>query len=143
MSITSPERLLEPARQDAMRKVLVPPPATKADEIVAAMGGTYYSQEAPGLPPFVTEGAHFKQGDPLYIIEVMKMFNKVYAPFSGTIDRILVPEGGVVVRKGQPLFKVTPDEWIIEEDPQIKAERIRANTDTYLAHLSPYSSRDR
>jgi len=135
LGITIPERLLDPAHQEAMRKVLVPPPASSADEIVAAMGGTYYRQEAPGFPAFVGEGEHFSKGDPLYIIEVMKMFNKVYAPFSGKVDAVLVPESGVVVRKGQPLFKVTPDEVVIEEDPSARRERIRANTDAYLARL--------
>jgi biotin carboxyl carrier protein len=135
LSITIPERLLDPAHQEAMRKVLVPPPATKADEIVAAMGGTYYAREAPGLPPFVTPGAHFEKGDALYIIEVMKMFNKVYASFSGTIEEILVPESGVVVRKGQPLFKVKPDERLVEEDPSTKEARVRAKTDNYLSRL--------
>ncbi|MBI1818428.1 MAG: biotin carboxylase [Deltaproteobacteria bacterium] len=135
LSVTIPARLLDSSHQEAMRKVLVPPPSTKADEIVAAMGGTYYSQEAPGFPSFVTKGAHFDRGDPLYIIEVMKMFNKVYAQFSGTIDEMLIAESGVVVRKGQPLFKVTPDERIVEEDPNTKHARIRANTDSYLAKL--------
>jgi pyruvate/2-oxoglutarate dehydrogenase complex dihydrolipoamide acyltransferase (E2) component len=65
----------------------------------------------------------------------MKMFNKVYAAFAGTIDEVLVKEGGVVVRKGQPLFKVTPDETIVEEDPDAKEHRIRINTDAYLAKL--------
>ena len=135
LSVTIPERLLDSARQDAMRKVLAPPPTTRADEIVAAMGGTYYAQEAPHLPAFVTKGAHFSKGDPLYIIEVMKMFNKVYAPFAGTIDDVLLKESGVVVRKGQPLFKVTPDETLVEEDPDAKEHRIRVNTDLYLAKL--------
>jgi acetyl/propionyl-CoA carboxylase alpha subunit len=135
LTVAIPERVLDPTHQDAMRKVLVPPPATKADEVVAAMGGTYYGQEAPGYPPFVTKGFHFKPGDPLYIIEVMKMFNKVYASFAGTVDEILVPDNGVVVRKGQPLFKVTPDERIVEEDPDARHQRLRANTDTYLAKL--------
>lgn len=135
LSINIPERLLDPAHQLAMRKVLVPPPATKADEIVAAMGGTFYAQEAPHLPTFVSKGCHFDQGDPLYIIEVMKMFNKVYAEFAGTIDDILVSESGVVVRKGQPLFKVTPDEQVVEEDHSLRLRRIRSNTDSYLARL--------
>jgi len=135
LSVTIPHRLLDPAHQDVMRKVLVPPPAANADEIVAAMGGTYYAQEAPGLPYFVERGAHFNQGDPLYIIKVMKMFNKVYAPFAGTIDDVLVKDSGVVVRKGQPLFKVTPDEQLVEEDPELRAQRIRGNTDAYLAKL--------
>jgi len=68
----------------------------------------------------------------LYIIEVMKMFNKVYAPFSGTIDAVLVPESGVVVRKGQPLFKVTPDEKFVEVDyNEIEREK-RERTSMYL-----------
>jgi len=134
LGIVIPDRLLDPAHQDAMRKVLVPPPATREDEIVAAMGGTYYAQESPELPPFVSAGAHFDKGDPLYIIEVMKMFNKVYATFSGTIDAVLV-ESSIVVRKGQPLFKVTPDERIVEEDPNERERRIRAKTDSYLARL--------
>lgn len=135
LEITIPARLLDPAHQDAMRKVLVPPPATKSDEIVAAMGGTYFAQEAPGMPAFVSKGMHFEKGSPLYIIEVMKMFNKVYATFAGTIDEILVPDTGVVVRKGQPLFKVTPDERLVEEDPDERRGRIRAKTDAYLARL--------
>lgn len=134
LTITIPERLHDPKLQEAMRKVLVPPPANKADEIVATMGGTYYGQEAPGLPLFLEKGSHFEKGQPLYIIEVMKMFNKVYAPFAGTVTDVLI-ESGVVVRKGQPLFKVTPDEIIVDEDPGEKAERIRSNTATYLARL--------
>jgi hypothetical protein len=38
----------------------------------------------------------------------------------------------VVVRKGQPLFKIRPDEVIVEEDPEVRANRIRKNTDDYL-----------
>ncbi len=81
------------------------------------------------------KGSHFNLGDPLYVIEVMKMFNKVHATFAGTIDDVLVKDSGVVVRKGQPLFKVTPDERFVEEDPEVRRQRIRANTDAHLAHL--------
>jgi len=42
----------------------------------------------------------------------MKMFNKVFAPFSGTIDEVLVEGDGVIIAKGQPLFRVTPDEKV-------------------------------
>jgi biotin carboxyl carrier protein len=134
LTIEIPDRLLDAKHQDAMRKVLVPPPATKSDEVVSAMGGTFYTQEAPHLPPFVAKGTHFGKGDPLYIIEVMKMFNKVLATFAGTITEVLV-ETGTVVRKGQPLFKIRPDEVVVEEDPAERARRVRANTDTYLSRL--------
>jgi acetyl/propionyl-CoA carboxylase alpha subunit len=133
LEVTIPEYLNDPDLQARMKKVLVPPPATKADEIVAVCGGMYYGQEAPGLPPFVTEGMHFEKGQPLYIIEVMKMFNTVRAPFAGTIDKILIQGGdGTIVQKGQPLFKVTPDEKFVEVDPrEIERER-RTRTTEYL-----------
>ena len=134
LEVTIPEYLHDPKLQAAMAKVLVPPPATKADEIVTPGGGMYYGQEAPGLPPFVTEGMHFEKGQPLFILEVMKMFNKVPAPFSGTIDEILIEGGdGTIVSKGQPLFKVTPDEKFVEVDSkQIKKER-QATTKEFLS----------
>ena len=132
LTITIPERLFDRDHQAKMKKVLVPPPVNKADEIVAVSGGMYYAQEAPGMPHFVEEGQHFEAGDPLYIIEVMKMFNKVYAPFAGTIDKILVESAGTIVSKGQPLFKVTPDDRFVEEDPAEVKARIESNTDQYL-----------
>lgn len=135
LSITIPERLLQKKLQDAMAKVLVPPPAARADEILAASGGMFYPREAPGMEAYVTEGGHFKQGDPLYIVEVMKMFNKVYAPFSGTIDKVLVEGDGVIIKKGQPLFKVTPDEKIVVETPEEIRARKRAATDALMGRL--------
>ena len=133
MTVDIPERLLSPELASAMKKVLVPPPVMKSDEIVAVTGGMFYAQEAPGLPAFVSKGSHFKAGDPLYLVEVMKMFNKVLAPFAGTIDDVLVSESGSIVQKGQTLFKVTPDEKVVVEDPGEKALRIRSHTDAYVA----------
>ncbi len=130
-----PARLRDPALQEAMKKVLAPPPGARSDEIVAAMGGVFWDREAPHLPPFVEVGTHFEKGDPLYIIEVMKMFNKVYAPFAGRVVGIQQHENGSVVRKGQALFRIDPDEKIVSEDPADRARRIRASTDQYLARL--------
>jgi biotin carboxyl carrier protein len=116
-----------------MKKVLVPPPTTKADEVVSICGGMYYGQEGPGLPPFVTEGMHFEKGQALYIIEVMKMFNTVRATFSGTIDKIIMQGAdGSIVQKGQPLFKVTPDEKFVEVDPKVMEMEKREKTGEYL-----------
>ena len=134
LEVTIPEYLHDPALQATMKKVLVPPPATKADEIVTPGGGMYYAQEAPGMPPFVTKGMHFDKGQPLFILEVMKMFNKVPAPFSGTIDEILIEGGeGVIISKGQALFKITPDEKFVEVDPKALEKQKRATTAEFLA----------
>ena len=116
--------------------MVIPPPVNKADEIVAVSGGMYYAQEAPGMPHFIEEGQHFEAGDPLYIVEVMKMFNQVYAPFAGTVDEILVASNGTIVSKGQPLFKVTPDEQFVEEDPAEVRARIESNTEQYLTAVA-------
>jgi acetyl/propionyl-CoA carboxylase alpha subunit len=135
LTLDIPADLLEKELQDKMAKVLVPPPVAKSDEILAASGGMFYSREAPGMDTFVAEGTHFKQGDPLYIVEVMKMFNKVYAPFAGTIDKVLVDTDGVIIKKGQPLFKIVPDEKIVIETPQEVQARMRAKTSAFLANL--------
>ncbi len=136
LSIDIPERLTDEALQKRMAKVLVPPPMAKSDEILAASGGMFYPREAPGMEVFVNEGDHFEAGDTLYIVEVMKMFNKVAAPFAGTIEKVLVEGDGVIIKKGQPLFKINPDEKIEVATPeQIAAER-RAKTDNFLKAIA-------
>ena len=82
----------------------------------------------------------FEKGDPIYIIEVMKMFNKISAPFAGTIDEVLVPDDGVVVRKGQPLFKVSPDERVVEVDPAELRTRLRRASEDLIAGILPAKS---
>lgn len=133
LDVVIPPHLHDPELQARMKKVLSPPPTTRADELVAPFGGMLYRQEAPGHPPFISSGEHFEKGQALYIIEVMKMFNTVRAPFSGTIGKVLM-EGpdGTVVQKGQPLFKITPDERFVEVDPrEIERER-RSRTNELL-----------
>ncbi len=115
LTIAIPDRLLDGDHQSLMMKALAPPPMAKSDEIVAVSGGMFYGRESPEASLYIQKGDHFDAGDPLYIVEVMKMFNKVYAPFAGTVDDVLVEEDGVIISKGQSLFKVTPDEQVHSE----------------------------
>ena len=110
LGIEFAEEWLDPEFQGRMRELLAPAPEISGDELVAPTGGMFYLREAPDQPSYVEVGSHFEKGDPLYIIEVMKMFNKVYAPFPGTIAEVLVEGDGVIVNKGQSLFKVVPDQ---------------------------------
>ncbi len=135
LSIDIPERLTDVDTQKAMAKVLVPPPAAKSDEILASSGGMFYPREAPGQDVYVNEGDHFEAGDVLYIVEVMKMFNKVVAPFAGTIDKVLVEGDGTIIKKGQPIFKITPDEKIVIETPEEIRARRQAKTADFLAAI--------
>ncbi len=135
LTIDIPEKLLDTELQDAMAKVLVPPPVASSDEIVALSGGMFYPRETPEHEVYVKEGSHFNEGDPLYIVEVMKMFNKVYAPFSGTIKKVLVEKDGEIIKKGQPLFKIEPDEVIEIETPEQVSARKKSYTNEFLATI--------
>jgi acetyl/propionyl-CoA carboxylase alpha subunit len=133
LEVTIPAHLHDPELQARTKKILVPPPQTKADELVAPYGGMLYRQEAPGRPPFMSEGQHFDKGQPLYIIEVMKMFNTVRAAFSGTVDKVIMTgSDGSVVQKGQPIFKITPDEKFEAIDPKKIDKERKARTSELL-----------
>ena len=111
LTVTIPDRLKDTELTERARKILVPPPFASATEIVAVSGGMLYTQETAGAAKFLDVGTHFEAGDPLYIIEVMKMFNKVYAEFAGTVAEVLIEGGdGVIVKQGEPLYRIEPDE---------------------------------
>jgi acetyl/propionyl-CoA carboxylase alpha subunit len=136
LTVEIPATLSDPELQNRMRRLLAPPPQASRDEVLAVSGGMFYAQESPDRPPFVTVGSRFKVGDPLYMIEVMKMFNTVYATFSGVVEEVLASGAeGSVVRRGQALYRVRPDERIDPEDPSARAARVRAHTEGYLRAL--------
>lgn len=71
----------------------------------APMVGTFYASASPGAPAFVSVGSQVKAGDPLGIIEAMKMFNQIEADVAGTVIAILA-ENGQPVEFDQPLFVI-------------------------------------
>jgi acetyl/propionyl-CoA carboxylase alpha subunit len=124
-----PDRFLDKASAEDLTRALAPPPAASADEIVTPMGGTFYAREAPHLPLLVEVGDHFEAGQPLFIIEVMKMFNKIFATFPGTVvANEMADRDGSVVRKGQVIFRIRPDSRVEPESAEARAERLRAAT---------------
>jgi biotin carboxyl carrier protein len=111
-----PARFMDDEQAETLRRALAPPPVASANEIVTPMGGSFYAREAPHLPLLIDEGDHFEEGQPLFIIEVMKMFNKVLAPFAGTVKNNLMRDvDGAVVKAGQVIFEIEPDEVIVVE----------------------------
>lgn len=135
LTINIPKKLLDEDLQETMAKVLVPPPVANSDEILSESGGMFYSRETPEHDVYVKEGDHFNAGDPLFIVEVMKMFNKVYAPFSGTVKEVLVETDGTIISKGQTIFKIEPDEIVVVESPETIAARRKKTTDQFLKQL--------
>jgi len=133
-AVQFPEQFQDADHANRFTRCLAPPPEASPDEIVAPMGGAFYSREAPHLPRLVEEGDHFEAGQPLFIIEVMKMFNKVLAPCSGTVTEVRMKDSdGAIVVKGETIFKIEPDERIVEESAAKIAARRQRVTKNLLA----------
>jgi len=69
------------------------------------MVGTFYRAPSPKDPPFVEAGSIVKRGDPLCLIEVMKLFTTISADQDGRIAHIL-PANGDLVEFDQVLFVI-------------------------------------
>jgi acetyl-CoA carboxylase biotin carboxyl carrier protein len=80
------------------------PPET-GHVIRSPMVGTFYRSSSPGAKPLVEVGQVVKEGDPICIIEAMKIMNEIDADKAGTITKILV-ENGQAVEFDQPLLVI-------------------------------------
>ncbi|ACQ94123.1 acetyl-CoA carboxylase, biotin carboxyl carrier protein [Tolumonas auensis DSM 9187] len=67
------------------------------------MVGTFYRSSGPDAKAFVEVGQSVKVGDPLCIVEAMKMMNQIQSDKAGVVKSILV-ENGDTVEFDQPLF---------------------------------------
>jgi len=103
----APAAVAAPATADAAPGG-VEPAAPAVDEgalVKAPMVGTFYRAPSPGASPFVEVGQTVKEGEPLCIIEAMKLLNEIEADKSGVVQEILV-DNGEPVEFGQPLFVI-------------------------------------
>jgi acetyl-CoA carboxylase biotin carboxyl carrier protein len=80
-------------------------PVETGHVVKSPMVGTFYRAANPGSKPFAEIGDPIKEGDPICIIEAMKIMNEIEADKSGTVTRILC-ENGQAVEFGQPLFVI-------------------------------------
>ena len=79
----------------------------EGDAITAPMVGTFYTATTPDQPPFVQVGDRVKKGDPLCLLEAMKMMSEVTAPCDCEITAVL-KENGALVSFGDGLFGYRP-----------------------------------
>lgn len=73
--------------------------------VKSPMVGTFYRSSSPGGKAFAEVGSQVKEGEPICIIEAMKIMNEIEADKSGTVTQILC-ENGQAVEFGQPLFVI-------------------------------------
>ena len=108
-----------------LARALAPPPKASSERDRDAHRADLLRTRSAAPPELIDEGDHFEEGQPLFIIEVMKMFNKVLAPFSGTVTKnLMAGSDGAVVKAGQAIFEIEPDEiLVVESDAEIAARR--------------------
>jgi acetyl-CoA carboxylase biotin carboxyl carrier protein len=90
------------------RSSAAPEPPTLAEGqrfVTSPMVGTFYRAASPDGNPFVEEGAAVRKGQPVCIIEAMKMMNEIEADVAGRVVKILC-ENAQPVEYGQPLIVV-------------------------------------
>ena len=98
----APTMLAAPAPAAAVAGTASAPVET-GHAVKSPMVGTFYRSANPDAKPFAEVGDTIKEGDPICIIEAMKIMNEIEADKTGTVMRILC-ENGQAVEFGQPLF---------------------------------------
>lgn len=72
--------------------------------------GTFYRSPSPKSKPFIQIGQKIKKGDPLCIIEAMKMMNQIESEKNGIIHSILL-KNGETVEFNEPIIIIKPLEF--------------------------------
>lgn len=85
-----------PTQPDAVREELC---------IRAPLVGTFYAAPSPDSDPFVKAGGMVRKGQPVCLIEAMKMMSEVPAPCDCIVEAVLVSDGELVAYDA-PLFRI-------------------------------------
>ncbi len=80
-------------------------PPVNNNALKSPMVGTFYRSPSPTSPAFIEVGSTVKVGDPICIVEAMKMMNQIEADKAGVVEAILV-EDGQPVEFDQPLVSI-------------------------------------
>jgi acetyl-CoA carboxylase biotin carboxyl carrier protein len=96
-----------PAPEAAPAAPVADPARARWKELRSPIVGTLYRAPAPTSPDFVSVGDRVSKGQPLCIIEAMKVMNEIEAEMDGTIREILV-ENGSPVEAEAVLFLIDP-----------------------------------
>jgi acetyl-CoA carboxylase biotin carboxyl carrier protein len=100
----APQQMAMPMAMAASVPVApVAEPVEAGHVVKSPMVGTFYLSSSPGSKPFVEVGTVVKEGDPICIIEAMKIMNEIEADKAGTVTKIIC-ENGQAVEYGQPLL---------------------------------------
>ncbi|MBN1350649.1 acetyl-CoA carboxylase biotin carboxyl carrier protein [candidate division KSB1 bacterium] len=94
-----------PAKAPAIAPVTDHKQGAETFEIKSPMVGTFYRAPSPDSEPYIEVGDIISPGQPLCIIEAMKLMNEIESEINGRIVKILV-ENAKPVEYNQVLFQV-------------------------------------
>lgn len=86
----------------------VPAATPSAVPVFAPFHGVFYAAAEPGAAPLAVPGMHLAEGAPLGVIEAMKTFTPIPAPFAGRVEAVLCDSGA----------EVTPETVLLRLVPQ-------------------------
>lgn len=80
--------------------------------IRAPLTGTFYHSSNPETPSFVEIGDTVEEGQPVGIIEAMKVFSEVLADRAGVVKQI-VAQNGKITEQGDVILHLEPSDGIV------------------------------
>lgn len=92
----APQAALANAVAPAQDAVAPAPAVISGHSVRSPMVGTFYRAPSPEAKPFVEVGQTVSVGDPLCIVEAMKMMNQIEADKAGVVKAILLQNGNAV-----------------------------------------------
>lgn len=107
MPMAAPAAPSLPAAPAVAEAAPVPAASAKWKDVRSPIVGTFYRAPSPSSPSFVEIGDHVQAGQPLCIVEAMKVMNEIEAEFSGTVKEVCV-ENGSPVEAEAVLFLIDP-----------------------------------
>jgi acetyl-CoA carboxylase biotin carboxyl carrier protein len=109
VTVANPVVASTPAATETVSQVVEAASPAKEDanlvDIKSPIVGTFYRAPSPDAPSYVEVGSSVKKGQPLCILEAMKLMNTLEAEYDGVIEEILV-QNGDLVEFDQPIFKI-------------------------------------
>ncbi len=91
-----------------------PVPATPASAapasgsvVNAPLTGIFYAAPSPGAAPLISVGSIVAVGQPIGLIEAMKLFNEIKSDKAGRVVRIIAQDG-LLVKAKTPIIEVEP-----------------------------------